>query len=442
MSRDDVDERIRVFFRDRAEACTERLLSYLLDVASQQVAATAVDNEIEGRLRAHAQEVRRSNPRLLDLSQPQPQGPGWEAHVRHGWVPARLMSAPSPDRPGYPPRCDARDLKDDEKLTLLALRLDARLPSVSPFRQVEERLIEISPGAAFALGRPGLDRDSGERDAVAFRAAAMLSLARNDDRGEPDDLTATAWLEELENAIPSEPAPVATKREESTASTAASAISRRAYLRLDDLLARLTSIRQRGATLDPRELLSPRLLAVGNSSDAQNAADDLAKLGWKEDSQKLLIAAVGASKAAFRLAQALAADAGLSPQQIHALREDMLRFLDQLIELVQRLKWAFTEGSPPSMAPSRLDQQQVRPAVDPHGSEITAAPKKRRGRLRKSESEAVKAFLFAFVQDHPTFRYEFAQLAEKFEVSESTVRRWIAEEYEKYQQYLSSKKDE
>jgi hypothetical protein len=56
----------------------------------------------------------------------------------------------------------------------------------------------------------------------------------------------------------------------------------------------------------------------------------------------------------------------------------------------------------------------------------------KRGRLNKQESEAKRTAMLAMIRQHPSLKDDPEQLAENVGVSESTIRRWLADEEEKY----------
>ncbi len=66
-------------------------------------------------------------------------------------------------------------------------------------------------------------------------------------------------------------------------------------------------------------------------------------------------------------------------------------------------------------------------ALDPNAT-------KRRGRLPKGESAAKRAEMLATLSQHPTLKDDVAKLANMVGVSESTARRWLEEEEERYRQ--------
>lgn len=59
-------------------------------------------------------------------------------------------------------------------------------------------------------------------------------------------------------------------------------------------------------------------------------------------------------------------------------------------------------------------------------------PARKRGRLSKAESDAKRAYMLAKIRMHATLKDDPAELANIVGVSETTVRRWLDEEEQKY----------
>ncbi|HEY7090599.1 MAG TPA: hypothetical protein VH518_21045 [Tepidisphaeraceae bacterium] len=62
---------------------------------------------------------------------------------------------------------------------------------------------------------------------------------------------------------------------------------------------------------------------------------------------------------------------------------------------------------------------------------------KKKGRLPKVESDALRTALLATLRQHPTLISDIPQLAKMIGVSESTARRWKNAEQDKYNQQLA-----
>lgn len=92
------------------------------------------------------------------------------------------------------------------------------------------------------------------------------------------------------------------------------------------------------------------------------------------------------------------------------------------------------------LTPSRLDRGgpivepvPQAPAIGiPGGSGIDTNGKGRRGRLRRKDSEAKRAGMLAKVRQHLTLKDDPKLLASEFGVSESTARRWLNAEEQRY----------
>lgn len=63
---------------------------------------------------------------------------------------------------------------------------------------------------------------------------------------------------------------------------------------------------------------------------------------------------------------------------------------------------------------------------------VEPADKPRRGRMNKADSEAKRAQLLATIRQHRSLIDDPAALASQVGVSESTARRWIEDEQQKY----------
>lgn len=66
---------------------------------------------------------------------------------------------------------------------------------------------------------------------------------------------------------------------------------------------------------------------------------------------------------------------------------------------------------------------------------------KRRGRLEKAESKSKRTALLATLRQHPTLKDDIPTLAASVQVSESTARRWVEEELQKYRQSKAANVD-
>jgi hypothetical protein len=75
-----------------------------------------------------------------------------------------------------------------------------------------------------------------------------------------------------------------------------------------------------------------------------------------------------------------------------------------------------------------------KPATAQAGEAEAGEPKRKRGRMVKDESEAKRAQMLATIRQHPTLIDDPVKLAGDVGVSESTARRWLEEEREKYRQ--------
>lgn len=139
-----------------------------------------------------------------------------------------------------------------------------------------------------------------------------------------------------------------------------------------------------------------------------------------------------------------------------------------LLTFIRELGEAWLAGPIPSRSDSHLGEaQDVVERVDswakgnivqrnaakpaPHGAEVGGKPKadrdgtddepvqsggksKRRGRLPKTESDAKRAHMLATLRQHPSLKEDVGKLARMVEIGESTVRRWIEEEEQKYRE--------
>jgi hypothetical protein len=88
-----------------------------------------------------------------------------------------------------------------------------------------------------------------------------------------------------------------------------------------------------------------------------------------------------------------------------------------------------------SAFPARPSRNLTKPATD---NEPTAAPARRRGRMTNEESDARRADFLATIRQHPTLKDEPAKLAEMVGISESTARRWMAQEEENYRRSIAA----
>ncbi len=97
------------------------------------------------------------------------------------------------------------------------------------------------------------------------------------------------------------------------------------------------------------------------------------------------------------------------------------------------------EGAPGAEAgqtPSKPGKtREVPKAPDgPKSDEKSNGATSRRGRLNKADSEIKHTEMLAKLRQHPTLKDEPARLAVNIGVSESTVRRWLAEDDKKYRE--------
>lgn len=78
----------------------------------------------------------------------------------------------------------------------------------------------------------------------------------------------------------------------------------------------------------------------------------------------------------------------------------------------------------------------------PSNAQTGARPTgERAGRLPKEDSKILRAVMLAKIREHPTLKEDIPALASAVGVSESTIRRWLDEEQQKFNELLKAKRD-
>ncbi|TWT88004.1 hypothetical protein Pla100_57340 [Neorhodopirellula pilleata] len=112
------------------------------------------------------------------------------------------------------------------------------------------------------------------------------------------------------------------------------------------------------------------------------------------------------------------------------LHDILMAIEDSGLEIPRR-DHAHSCGGPANEDSRDVDNDQ-HPCND-KAERVTSDKPTRKGRLRKAESELRRTQMLAELRSHPTLKDDPAKLATMVGVSESTARRWIDDEAEKYQ---------
>ena len=110
------------------------------------------------------------------------------------------------------------------------------------------------------------------------------------------------------------------------------------------------------------------------------------------------------------------------------------------IDRVGDYKRSLEDAIDKSMAGVRTAQGQGPPSPQvgtQAGGQVDAerpTGKRRAGRLSKEDGEAKQAYMLALIRQHPTLKDDPGELARLVGVSESTIRRWLEDEEQKYRE--------
>jgi hypothetical protein len=118
--------------------------------------------------------------------------------------------------------------------------------------------------------------------------------------------------------------------------------------------------------------------------------------------------------------------------QYHRRAAELQTALAEYLNLRGLGHWKSTKTAtmPASTQPAN-DPTAYRPAKEFYGD---APQPTRKGRLPRRDSEAKRATMLAVIRQHPTLKDEPGTLATHVGVSESTVRRWLDDEDQKYRE--------
>ena len=99
--------------------------------------------------------------------------------------------------------------------------------------------------------------------------------------------------------------------------------------------------------------------------------------------------------------------------------EDRLRWIAEANEYQQRLQNKILSKATGGLLPADVEPLEKA---------------QRRGRLPKEESDAKRAQMLATLRQHCSLKDDICRLADMVGVSESTARRWLEEEEQKYRE--------